>query len=130
MYDNILLLSHLLMFLGSLNCKQYEPRSDCSKGSCLIRVHSACFHKIIESEMHLNICICSRHKKQTTFSEQKNSGGIGVNGTFLCLQVSYVVEEDCFCTPLKEPIPHQYSQCFDFYVCRVIFKAGRRHYLV
>ena len=24
------LLSHLLMLLGSLYCKQYEPRSDCS----------------------------------------------------------------------------------------------------
>ena len=25
--------SHLLMFFGSLNCKQYGPRSDCSLGA-------------------------------------------------------------------------------------------------
>ena len=31
----------MLMFLRSLYCKQYGPRSDCSKGSCLIMVH--CF---------------------------------------------------------------------------------------
>ena len=38
------LLSHLLMFLGSLYCKQYEPRSDGSQGSSLIRVHIVCSH--------------------------------------------------------------------------------------
>ena len=38
------LLSHLLMFLGSLYSKQYGPRSDCSQGSSLIRIHSVCFH--------------------------------------------------------------------------------------
>ena len=30
----------LLMLLGSLNYKQYGPRSDCSQ----IRVHGVCFH--------------------------------------------------------------------------------------
>ena len=34
------LLSHLLIFLGSLNCKQYGPKSE---GSSLVRVHSVCF---------------------------------------------------------------------------------------
>ena len=38
------LLSHLFMFLVSLYCKHYGPRSDCSPGSSLIRVHSVCFH--------------------------------------------------------------------------------------
>ena len=37
-------LSHLLIFLGSLYCKQYEPRSGCFQGSSLIRVHIVCFH--------------------------------------------------------------------------------------
>ena len=34
---------HLLMFSGSLYCKQYRLRSDCSFGSSLIRVHIVCF---------------------------------------------------------------------------------------
>ena len=29
-HDNCHLLSHLLMYFGSLYCKYYEPRSDCS----------------------------------------------------------------------------------------------------
>ena len=60
--------SHLLMFLGCLYCKQYRPRSDCSIGSSIIRVHFVCFHETIWSQMHLNTC--SRRKKQTTFSGQ------------------------------------------------------------
>ena len=36
--------SLLLMFLGSLYCKQYGPRSDCSLWSSLISVHIVCFH--------------------------------------------------------------------------------------
>ena len=41
----------------------------------LIRVHIVWFHEKIESEVHLNLC--SRHKKQTTFSgPKKNSGRI------------------------------------------------------
>ena len=48
------MLSCLLMFLGSL--------------SSLIWVHSVCFHDQKESEGHLNIC--SRCKKQMTFSGQ------------------------------------------------------------
>ena len=32
---------------------------------------------------------------------------------YVC-RVSNEVVEDLFRTPLKEPIPHQYSQCFDF----------------
>ena len=63
--DFCLLLSLLLMFLGSLYCKQYGPRSDCSLGSKLIGVHSVCFFDKIKSEVHLDIC--SRRKKQTTF---------------------------------------------------------------
>ena len=35
----------------------------------LIRVFSVCFNDIIRFEVHLNIC--SRHKKQITFSRQK-----------------------------------------------------------
>ena len=53
------------MFIGSIYCKQYGPRSDCSQG---IRVHNVCFHYKIRSEVRLNIC--SRHKKQMTFSGQ------------------------------------------------------------
>ena len=40
-------LSHLLMFLGSIYCKQYGPRSDCSLRSTLIWIHSVCFHNKI-----------------------------------------------------------------------------------
>ena len=46
-HDFRFLLHSLLMFLGSINCKQYVPRSDCSKGSSLIRVHSICFYEKI-----------------------------------------------------------------------------------
>ena len=38
------LLSHLLMYFGSLYGKHYGPRSDCSLRTSLIRVHSFCFH--------------------------------------------------------------------------------------
>ena len=38
--------SHLLVFLGSLNCKQYGPRSDCSLWSSLIRVHIVYVHRL------------------------------------------------------------------------------------
>ena len=34
---------HLLMFSGSLYCKHFGPRSHCSQGSSLIRVHSLAF---------------------------------------------------------------------------------------
>ena len=44
-HDNCRLLAHLPMYFGgSLYFKQYEPRSDCSLRSCLIRIHSVCFH--------------------------------------------------------------------------------------
>ena len=60
-------LRHLLhMFLGNLYCKQYGPRSDCSHES---------FH---ESSLKFT-CICSRCKKQTTFSGQKKCGEIEIN---------------------------------------------------
>ena len=55
--------SLLIMFLGSLYCNQNGPRSDCSQGSRLIRVHSVCIHEKVLSELRLNICI--RCKKQT-----------------------------------------------------------------
>ena len=38
--------SHLLMFLGSIYCKQYGSRSDCSKGSSQFKVYIVCFHDI------------------------------------------------------------------------------------
>ena len=53
----------------SLYCKQYGPRSDWSQGISLIKSLRVCFHDKIWSEGHLNIC--SRHKKQTTYSGQK-----------------------------------------------------------
>ena len=67
------------MYFGSLYCKQYGPRSDCSLWSSLVRVHIICF-----SGVHLNICSSN---KQTAFSGQKNimimgggggGGGVGV----------------------------------------------------
>ena len=53
----------VLMVLDRLYCKKYEPRSNCSHRSSLIRVHIVCFSEKIMSEVHLNIC--SRGKKQT-----------------------------------------------------------------
>ena len=35
--------SFLLVCFGSVYCKQYGPRSDCSHRSSLIRVHDVCF---------------------------------------------------------------------------------------
>ena len=43
------------MLLGSLYCKQYGPRSDCSQTSSLIRVHIVCLHDKVKSEVNLNI---------------------------------------------------------------------------
>ena len=43
--------SCLCIFLGSLYCKQYGPRSHCFQWSSLIRVHSICFHDKIKSEV-------------------------------------------------------------------------------
>ena len=40
-----------LTFLGSIYCKQVGPRSDCSKGSSLIMVHSVCFHEKVLSDV-------------------------------------------------------------------------------
>ena len=49
-HNNYYLLCHLLLYFGSLYCKQYGPRSDCSIRSSLIRIHSVCFlDKIIWS---------------------------------------------------------------------------------
>ena len=49
------LLTYLLINFGSLYCKPYEPRSDCSLRSSLIRVHSVFFHGPKKSEVHLNL---------------------------------------------------------------------------
>ena len=35
---------YIFMFFCSVYCKHYNPRSDCSHGSSLIRVNSFCFH--------------------------------------------------------------------------------------
>ena len=52
--DNCRLLSYLLIYFGSLYCRQYEPRSDTSLRSSLIGAHSVCFHEKWYSEVHLN----------------------------------------------------------------------------
>ena len=44
--------------------------------STLIRVHSVSFQDQKESELHLNILVCSRGKKQTTFRGHKFIGRI------------------------------------------------------
>ena len=43
-HDNCHLLSHLLMFFGSLYCKQYETSSDCCLWNSLIWVLSVCYY--------------------------------------------------------------------------------------
>ena len=62
-------LSFLLMHFGSLYCKQYETRSDCSNGSSMIRVHIVCFKDKIYSEVNLNIF--SRCNKKTPYWDKK-----------------------------------------------------------
>ena len=66
------LLSHLLIFSGSLYCKQYKPRSDYS----LIRTYSVYFHDKIQSEVHLSTCSI---KSDKIFRTKKNIGWIMVN---------------------------------------------------
>ena len=58
-----------ILYLDSLYCNQYGPRSDCSQGSSLIRVHNVCFHENFLCEVLFNIC--SRRKNLMTFSGQK-----------------------------------------------------------
>ena len=63
------LLTHLLKQFGSLKCKQYGPRSDCSLvGSSLIRVHSVgfCDHFLV------HLYMCSRCDNETTFYYANN----------------------------------------------------------
>ena len=71
------------MFLGSLYCKQYGPDQTAPKG-----VHIVCFHDKIYSEVQLNIC--NRHKKQTTFSRQTNIGWIRVKLTRNVIIVNFL----------------------------------------
>ena len=60
--------SHLFMLLGILYCKQYGSRSDCSKGSSLIRVHNVC--SMIKSSLKSTRVFTAGVWKQT-FSGQK-----------------------------------------------------------
>ena len=62
------LLSHLVMFLDNMYCKQYGPRSDSSLWSSLIRVHCVCFHDKILSEVNINICSRSLPKLRKVLS--------------------------------------------------------------
>ena len=43
-YNNCRLLTYLMMYINSLYCRHYGPRSECSYGSILIRGFSICFH--------------------------------------------------------------------------------------
>ena len=77
------LLSHLLMFLGSLYCKQYGPRSDCSPageqsdhgsycpGSSLIWVHIVCF--MIKTSLKDLGIYGADIKSRGHFQDKKNS---------------------------------------------------------
>ena len=64
-----------LKFLGSLICKQYGPRSDCSLVSSLIRVHIVCLHEksSLKCTWIYAADLQSRHHFQT-----KSSGGIKI----------------------------------------------------
>ena len=73
--------SHLLIFLGSLYCKQYGPRSDCSIRSSLIRVHSVCLHNKIYSEVNLNKHLYAADVKSRQHFRNKYSGRIRVQQT-------------------------------------------------
>ena len=68
-HDFCCLLSFLLIFLGSLYCKQYGPRSDCSQGFLV-------FVSMIKSGLHLNVC--SRSKNQMFLGQKINTGRIKV----------------------------------------------------
>ena len=63
----------------SHDCKQCGPRSDCSSGSSLIRVHTVCLYAKIGLSLHKNI-------QQTTFSDAGFLGILRVNlaGNVIC----------------------------------------------
>ena len=62
------------MFLVSLYCKHYGPRSDCSFWSSLVRVHSVCFRDRISLEWIGYI----QQKKNWQYIQDKNIGRIRV----------------------------------------------------
>ena len=43
-YTTVILLSHLLMYFGSLYCKQLGPKSNCSQGTRLISIPYVCYY--------------------------------------------------------------------------------------
>ena len=67
-HDNGRLLSPLPLYIDTLYCKGYAPRSDCSLRSSLIRVHIVC----VRSKVSL-VCIriYAADVMQTTFPGQK-----------------------------------------------------------
>ena len=65
-----------MMHFGSLYCKQYGPRSDCSLGTSLIRAHSVCFHQ--KSSLKLNLIYAVHRINGQTFSGQKYFGRIRI----------------------------------------------------
>ena len=69
------LLSHLLKYFGSLYCKQFEPRSDCSFRSSLIRfILFASMMKVVYKAF---LCFQQTSKTDTIF-RTKNIGRIRV----------------------------------------------------
>ena len=59
--------------LGSLYCKQYGPRSDCSLGSSLIRVHSICFHDIQDEHFYALEAMKSEFDKAREEQERRHA---------------------------------------------------------
>ena len=74
------------MYFDSLNCKQNEPRSNCSLRSSLIRFHGVCSHGKKFSGVHLNMCNRSNiFNKQMIFYEEKIMTGLGLKNTIIHL---------------------------------------------
>ena len=69
------LLAYLMIYFGSLHCKHYETRSECSYGSILIRVHSVCF----DDKFSFRCNIYAAEVKCRRQFQDKNIGRIRVN---------------------------------------------------
>ena len=71
--------SHLPTYFGSLYCKQYEHRSDCSLRSSLIRVHIVCLYNCdCESQAFKGIVSFNNENKKCHKHVTNAPKGIGL----------------------------------------------------
>ena len=81
------LLSHLPTYFGSLYCKYYEPRSDCSLKSSLIRVHIVCFQDESKCSLKCIWIYAADVKSRRHFQDQEILAGWGLSVYWLLVWV-------------------------------------------